>query len=498
MLELLMSTGVFGVSLILACFITFVALRESRKHYVHATSTVLQEFSIRSDADGDPLIHIVGRYKGIISWILLSLGIENRIELKVTDKDWTLRQGSLAGMKTVYYPLKQVTSTICGYQRSMIALFFSILFGLISLGRSLGILPILFTSLKERGEAAREAAASGLSSVLLSVLGWMILCGIAFLIFYTSKRVSLGVDAGGGNHGIVFKRSVIENKVMDLVTAEQATALLNQLLAAAVYGVPASQIPRQGIPDSADGKTKTPWGWIAGAIYLGLIVLSVAFRWYGGGVKLNVTTAPAGAAVFVDDRFAGFTTKEASLITLPHTTREGHVFIVTMDGYEPLKQTVHVGGLSSTQDVVLQLAPKKYRVRVFTRPSGAHVAVDGVDAGVSDSQGQLVLPAVEHGSHQITISRDGFRTITQSIDVSSDRPFYGPELLDEALAAQQEAQGRQRESAAHLDRGRLFFRQGQYQQAIDECDAVLKLDPSNSAAIALKSQVEQTRKVLGQ
>ena len=67
-----------------------------------------------------------------------------------------------------------------------------------------------------------------------------------------------------------------------------------------------------------------------------------------------------------------------------------------------------------------------------------------------------------------------------------------------AEAARQEAEARQREIASHLERGRMLYRQGQYQGASDECDSVLKLDPSNAAALALKKQIEQTRKILSQ
>jgi hypothetical protein len=43
----------------------------------------------------------------------------------------------------------------------------------------------------------------------------------------------------------------------------------------------------------------------------------------------------------------------------------------------------------------------------------------------------------------------------------------------------------------------MLFRQGQYPEASSECDTVLKSDPTNAAALALKKQIEQTRKILG-
>ena len=377
--------------------------------------------------------------------------------------------------------------------------FFSVYFGLSSLGIFLGTFPKLLHLATHHSEFAVEAASKEISLILASTLISMIMWGIAFLVFYTSKRVSFGVEAGGANHGIAFKRSLIENKAIDLVEAERATALINQLFAAAVDGVAPSQIPRQPTTGSVEASARTPWVWIAGAAYLGLILLSPLLWWYGDGVNVNVTTTPLGAAVLVDGNFVGFTTKDSNQITLPHSTRKDHTFEAQLSGYEPLKQTIYIGGPRSTQNVGLQLVALKYPLTLYTTPAGSHITLDGKDVGVTDgSSGKLTIPEVEHGSHQLTISSEGFQTYTGSIEVGLGPRFIRVELVNEAQAAQQAAQAHQQEIAAHLDFGRKLFQQGQYQKAMDECDAALSLDPGDAAAAALKSQIEQTRKVLGQ
>jgi Flp pilus assembly protein TadD len=63
---------------------------------------------------------------------------------------------------------------------------------------------------------------------------------------------------------------------------------------------------------------------------------------------------------------------------------------------------------------------------------------------------------------------------------------------------QQTPEGRQHEISDHLDRAQALFKAEQYSGAINECNAVLKLDPGNAAAKALKTQIEQTRKLLEQ
>ena len=500
MLQLLMSTGVIGISLALAVFITFVALRETRKSYVTATSMVIQDFSIRPDATGEANIHIVGRHKGVISWLLVLLGVQDKVELTVTDKDWTLRRGSLSGMVTIYYPLKNLTSSICGFQRSGIALFFSILFGLISIGKLLVAFPVLVSALGAHNEGELEGIATNLSAIFADTVLWMILWAIAFLFFYLSKRVKFAVDAGGGNDGILFKRSVIENKVIDIELAEQATALMNRLFAAAVYDLPPSQIPTKPVSRSQDGKSNALWMFVgAAAVNIALILLALVLHWYGKGVAVTVATAPPGAAIFMDDRFVGSSTKDQGPIILEHTTREGHTFSAQLNGYEPIKQTVRVGGLESNHSVTLQLTPLKYALTVYTGPTAAQVTLDGKDTGISDSStGKLVIPNVEHGSHQIVVSKGGFRTDTRSIEIYSGARTIRIDLVNEAQAAQQESQARQQEVTIHIDRARLLFRQGQYQQALDECDNALKVDPSNAAANSLRNQIQQTRKILGQ
>ena len=498
MMAALLSSVLFLLSLAFAALITFSIVRGSRNKYVAATSTVIHSFSIQTEASGEPYIHVVGRHKGVLAWILSSLNIENTVELTVTEKDWALRDASLSGMRVEYLPLKNVGASICGYQRSQFALFFSLLFGLLSAGRMIGTLPDVVDFLKTHSEAIREATATQLASDFASILLWSVLCGIAFLFYYTSKRVAFGVRSDGAVAGILFKRSLLENKVIDLAEAERATSIINQLFAAAVYGIPVSQVPRRGVPGSTSGDTGTPWGWIAGATYLTLICLAVGLGWYGRGVKVEVTTNPVGAPVFEDGNYIGSTSKDAAILLLTKTTREAHTFVSRLDGYEVLESKVKIGGLRSTQDVALKLISLKFPLTLYTSPAGARVTLDGKDAGASDTAGKIVIPDVKHGTHQITVSSDGYQTKSSPIEIYSSPRSIWITLVNEAQAAQQQGEARAQEINAHLDRARILFRQGQYQQAVDECDAVLKIDPSNSAAISLKSQIEQTRKVLGQ
>ena len=419
------------------------------------------------------------------------MGISNRVVLTATDKEWSLREGSLAGMSLVCVPLKKIRATICGYQRSILAFALAVFFALNATWFLLKAAFVYIGASSNPTEAWWEAAATQASSALYITFGWMVACGIAVIIYYSSKRVAFGVEVGH-NCGIVFKRSFIEGAVIDIDEAEKTTALLNRLVAAANYDLPLAQVPTPCAPRPSVKESRTLRAWMVVSAYVGLVVLAAILRWYGDGVDVHISTLPVRSNVWLDNQYLGATDS----VVLLHTTREPHTLRAQLQGYEPFEQLVYVGGLESTQSIAVQLTILHYPVTVTTTPGNSRVAVDGKDAGISNDTGLLAIPKVDVGQHQFSVYHDGFRTVTESITV------FGPHglhisLVSEAEAARQEAEARQREIVGHLERGRMLFRQGQYPEALAECDAVLKLDPSNAAALALKNQIEQTRKILG-
>jgi PEGA domain len=496
LLTIFLSGVVLLPTLLLTALITYAAVRGARKKYVSATSLVLESFTINhAAAPGEPIIHIFGRHKGFIYWILTNIGISNRVELAVTEKEWTLREGSLAGMLLVCVPLKKIRATICGYQRSILAFAFAVFFALNATWFLLSAVFIYLGASSRYTEAEWEHAATQASSDIYFTFGWLVACGIAVIIYHASKRVAFGVEAGQ-NCGIVFKRSFIEGTVIDLDEAEKATALLNRLVAAAVYDLPLAQIPTPSAPKPPAPEPRTLRAWMIACAYVGLVVLAAVLSWYGDGVTVQLSTVPVGAHVWMDNQYLGTTNNNAPVIVLRHTTREFHTLQAQSQGYQSFKQAVYVGGLESSQDVVVTMTLLNYPVTVTTTPGNSRVAVDGKDAGISNDAGLLAIPKVDRGNHQFSVSHDGFRTVNENVGIFGPHSFHIG-LVTEAEAARQDAEARQREIAGHLDRGRMLFREGHYDEALAECDAVLKLDPSNAAAQALKKQIEQTRKIVG-
>jgi hypothetical protein len=131
-----------------------------------------------------------------------------------------------------------------------------------------------------------------------------------------------------------------------------------------------------------------------------------------------------------------------------------------------------------------------YRVTVFTDPAGSKVQVDGADAGVSDQNGELVVPKVPKGQHVIAVLHDGYPPWSKTIRL------VGPASLRADLAAA--AAAAKEEASRHLGRARALYQQRQYQGAIGECDEALRLDPSLREAADLKSRVQQTMAILGE
>ncbi|MGC9293533.1 MAG: PEGA domain-containing protein [Acidobacteriaceae bacterium] len=484
---------VLGTTAAIAALVTVAAVVGEHNKYVVAASMVIEKFTIEIGISGAPFISISGRRKGLVSWILTNLGLEGRVELSVTEKDWTLRSGSLAGMSVIHVPLKNIKATICGYQRSLAAFFLATFFALNAVWTLLSGLPLLAQPAGQDMEAFWEAAAKGWSAILFQTLGWLVACGFAALFYYSSKRVAFGVDTGR-IFGIAFKRSFIENKVIDITTAEQATTLLNQLVASAVYGLPISQV--EPTPARSRHNVRTIKSWMPATLLLGVLLIAIVLSRFGNGVRLEITTLPIGTAVWLDSQFVGTTSNDMAMV-VRHATRENHTLQFQHTGYEPSTKFVYLTKFESSFNVVEKLTLLNYPLTLSTTPGGAHVALDGNDIGTTNPTGILLIPKVDRGTHQLTVSCDGYRTDTEKIDIYG-RNSYHVELLSNAQAAMQDAAAKQLEVVAHINNGNMLYRQGQYAQALAECAAALNLNPANGMALALRKKIEQTQKVLGQ
>lgn len=491
----LLSIVELGTTAFVALVVVASIIRGARNKFVGSSTYVLDGFSLNPTATGEEaFISISGRHKGLVSWLMTMLGMETRVELKVGAKEWVLRSGSLAGMLTTSVPLGHVQETVCGYQRSLMALFLTIYFALNSLWDVLSALPKLFDFLSAHSELVREQAAHGLAVSLEYLLVSLALALAAGAAFYFSKRIAFAVCSERSS-GILFKRSFIGDKLVELAQAEEAAFLLNRLVRAAYYEVPGADIPPFTPTPLAERSALLRW-WMLLVGYAALVFCAVLLGIYGAGVNLSIQTTPANAAVWVDNSYFG-QSDDNGLLVLKGLTRQPHELHFRAQGYQELVETVDPGKLESTHKLEASLALMRYPVSVYTNPRGASVAIDNQVVGTSNQSGLLLIPSVDGGRHQLSVSLTGYRTALSSVEIQNPSRFQVI-LVNEAEAAQQEVAARQANLNAYVAQGQALFRSGRYQDAINECDAALKIDPADQAALALKKQIEQTRKILGQ
>ncbi len=493
--EALFATVEMGGTAIVALIVIISLVRGSRNKYVSSSTYVLDSFSLHPTAtDEDPFIRISGRHEGFISWVMTLLGMETRVDLTVGAKEWVLRGGSLAGMLTKSVPLGHVQETICGYQRSLMALFLTIFLALNCLWTALSSVLVLFGMASAGSEPVREHFAKALSTELEMLLVWMALAFIAGAVYYFSKRIAFGVSTERIS-GIVFKRSFIGNHIVDLAQLEEAAFLLNRLVRAAYYKQPGVNIPPFTPTVPAERSPLLRWWMLLGG-YAVIAVCAILLGDYGSGVNLAIHTDPPNTVVWLGNDFAG-QTDSAGLLVLKHLPRITYSIHYHAEGYQPFVQTVILGKIESDHPLEARLPLMRYAMRIFTAPGGVNISLDGQSVGTSNASGFLLVSSVERGQHQLSASLNGYRTFDSNIKVESPHNWQVV-LVNNAEAVRQEAAAHQAEIDAHLNQGRALFRAGKYQDAVNECDAVLKTDPTNQAAIALKKQIDQTRRILGQ
>jgi hypothetical protein len=208
------STFVWMVAIIV---VVGVIWRE-RRGYVSGTPVVLKKFHLNEDPTAGTAVEIVGRASGFLSWILNLLRLEQDFQLIVTDSEASVTRGSLSGIVHIYIPLNKVTSTVCGYQHSILAFAFAALF-------TVGFIMNLLSGLLQNNR-------NEVGSDMGLAFGYLILAVIFVLVYFSSKRIGINIETMH-THGLVFKRSLIENVEVDLPQALRAISVINARVLAA-------------------------------------------------------------------------------------------------------------------------------------------------------------------------------------------------------------------------------------------------------------------------
>lgn len=173
---------------------------------------VLQKFIVHSSAKVTPLIRVVGRAEGLISFILTFLGLSDQTHFELYEDHLFYRSNSLSRQNVDTVMLDHVNFTICSLYQPIWVLFF-------------GILQLL---------------AAGLSLLLVTFVGAMpafVLGSLALFsayFFWTNRFLVMAIKTSSGDtFGIVFKRSIIENVEVDFGKVRNAMHLVDKKILAA-------------------------------------------------------------------------------------------------------------------------------------------------------------------------------------------------------------------------------------------------------------------------
>ncbi|MEI6842313.1 MAG: PEGA domain-containing protein, partial [Methanomicrobiales archaeon] len=133
---------------------------------------------------------------------------------------------------------------------------------------------------------------------------------------------------------------------------------------------------------------------------------------------LEVTSAPSGAAVYVDTNYQGVTSpgNPLDVVALSAGT---HTVVLKKSGYNDYTTTANIRA-GQTVQVVATLAPSGQpattaSVQITSDPSGADVLINNGYVGITPLTAQNVQP----GSSTVTISLTGYNPYTSTMQISA-------------------------------------------------------------------------------
>lgn len=141
------------------------------------------------------------------------------------------------------------------------------------------------------------------------------------------------------------------------------------------------------------------------------------------GAPVEVLSTPAGAGVYLDDRYVG-----ATPVTVEVDGAGKHLLRLEKRGCAAFRQVVEVGG--EPVQVRAELAPGlKGKLTVTTTPAGAEVTIDGQPYGKSPVEAE----GLDFGPHTVQASKTGYNPAAQEVVLTGEQPAATAAL---ALTAQ--------------------------------------------------------------
>ncbi len=140
---------------------------------------------------------------------------------------------------------------------------------------------------------------------------------------------------------------------------------------------------------------------------------------------LNVESSPAGAAVWVDDQYAGLAPVQVSRLA-----RGRHLVVAEKYGYQAWREPVVLA--KATELVRAELAPVEHSsIEVTTTPPGALVVLDGQAKGRTP----ITIDDVPPGPHQLRLAKRGCVPQESAVNVAQGKLARVHVALDSSVEA---------------------------------------------------------------
>ncbi len=127
--------------------------------------------------------------------------------------------------------------------------------------------------------------------------------------------------------------------------------------------------------------------------------------------KLDVTTQPNGARVFIDNKQLG----ETPLKAVPVEAGQYRLRI-QMARYLPLAQDLLIQGREIQQQVVAPLAPAWANISIDSQPQGASILIDGEAAGSTPAVVEIL-----QGEHQLILQKESYSDWQQLLKITAGK-----------------------------------------------------------------------------
>ena len=134
--------------------------------------------------------------------------------------------------------------------------------------------------------------------------------------------------------------------------------------------------------------------------------------------RLGIVAEPAGAAIAVNGRDTGVTTRDGR-VTIPLTGVAGDAFTIRLSrsGFGTVEKEI-VLGKQAPEDWNVRMSARVSSIELVSDPPGATIELDGT---ALEGETPMVIDWTAGRSHQLTVAKEGYATRTLSLS-SGERP----------------------------------------------------------------------------